>query len=392
MIVMKISAVKPIVVGTPWRNLTFVIVETDDGLRGVGEVRMVNHTDALLGYLQEAGKHHILGSDPLKIEDLVQRMFRRDFARAGEIMMSAIAVIEMACWDIMGQALGVPVYQLLGGAVRRRIPAYANGWYTVERTPEEFAAAAQRVVARGYRALKVDPFGAGWYELEHKEVHRSIELIEAVRNAVGPDTSIFIEMHGRFNASTAIALMRELARFEPGWFEEPVPPENLAVLKKVSTAVAPLGIPIATGERMHTPYEFRELFELQAADIIQADISHDGGILATKKLAAWADAYYMLIAPHNVCGPVGTAAALHLAACTPNFKIQEHFNDFADSWVKDLVEGAPEVDKEDGCFPLPTAPGLGVKLNEALAAEHARQDVFFDLFAQDWQFRQAKQQ
>ena len=124
-----------------------------------------------------------------------------------------------------------------------------------------------------------------------------------MRSAIGPDVDIFVEMHGRFNAPTAISLINELARFSPGWFEEPVPPENLAVLKKVSTAVAPLGIPIATGERLHTAFEFRELFELQAADIVQADISHYGGILATKKLAAWADAYYMLIAPHNVCGP-----------------------------------------------------------------------------------------
>ncbi len=387
---MKISAIKPLVVGTPWRNLTFVIVETDEGLRGLGEVRMVNHTDALLGYLQEASKHHILGSDPFKIEDLVQRMFRKDFARASEIMMSAIAVIEMACWDIVGQALGVPIYQLLGGAVRERIPAYANGWYTVERTPEEFAAAAQRVVARGYRALKFDPFGAGWYELDRKERLHAMHLTEAVRNAVGPETDIFIEMHGRFNPVTAIAIIQELARFAPGWFEEPVPPENLAALKKVSAAVAPLGIPIATGERLHTAYECRELFELQAADILQTDISHDGGILATKKLAAWADAYYILIAPHNVCGPVGTAAALHLAACTPNFKIQEHFNDFADAWVKDIVTGTPEVDVADGCFPLPTGPGLGVTLNEALAAEHPREDVFFDLFEHDWQFRQKK--
>ena len=388
---MKISAIRPLVLGTPWRNLTYVVVETDEGLRGVGEVRMVNHTDALLGYLQEASKHHILGSDPMKIEDLVQRMFRRDFARASEIMMSAIAVIEMACWDIMGQSLGVPVYQLLGGAVRDRIPAYANGWYTVERTPEEFYAAAQRVTTRGYRALKVDPFGAGFYELERKEKHHSIQLIEAVRSAIGPDVDIFVEMHGRFNAPTAISLINELARFAPGWFEEPVPPENLAVLKKVSTAVAPLGIPIATGERLHTAFEFRELFELQAADIVQADITHYGGILATKKLAAWADAYYMLIAPHNVCGPIGTVAALHLAACTPNFKIQEHFNDFADAWVKGVAEGVPEVDVADGCFPIPTAPGLGVKLNEAFIADHPRKDVFFDLFQHDWQFRQATQ-
>ncbi|GCE23330.1 mandelate racemase/muconate lactonizing enzyme family protein [Dictyobacter kobayashii] len=388
---MKISAVRPLVLGTPWRNLTYVVVETDEGLSGVGEVRMVNHTESLLGYLKEATQHHILGSDPFKIEDLTQRMFRRDFARASEIMMSAIATIEIACWDIMGQALNVPIYQLLGGEVRERIPAYANGWYTVERSPEEFHAAAKRVVARGYRALKVDPFGAGFYELSRAEKQQAISLIEAVRAAVGDEVDIFVEMHGRFSASTATALIRELAPFNPGWFEEPVPPENLAVLKKVSDAVSPLGIPIATGERLHTPYEFRELFELQAADIIQADITHSGGLLATKKIAAWADAYYMLIAPHNVCGPVGTAAALHLAASTPNFKIQEHFNDFADAWVKDVVTGMPEVDPVDGCFPLPQGPGLGIKLNEDFIVEHPRKDVFFDLFKHDWQYRQAEQ-
>jgi len=386
---MRISAVRPMVLGTPWRNLTFVVVETDEGLRGVGEVRMVNHTDSLLGYLQEAGRNHILGSDPFKIEDLVQRLFRRDYARASEIMTSAIAVIEMACWDIVGQALGVPVYQLLGGAVRERIPAYANGWYTVERTAEDFQAAARRVVERGYRALKLDPFGAGFYELSHAETHRTIELVAAVREAVGPDVEIFIEMHGRFNPVTAIALTNALAPLRPGWIEEPVPPENLRALHKVAQAVAPLGIPVATGERLHTPHEYRELFELQAADIVQADITHYGGMLATKKLAAWADAYYMLVAPHNVCGPVGTAAALHVAASTPNFKIQEHFNDFADAWVKGAVTGMVEVDAADGCFPLPTGSGLGVTLNEAFVAEHPPEHAFFDLFAENWHRRQA---
>ena len=384
---MKISAVRPLVLGTPWRNLTFVVVETDEGLRGVGEARMVNHTESLLGYLREASRNHILGSDPFKIEDLVQRMFRRDFARASEIMTSAIAVIEMACWDIMGQALGMPVYQLLGGTVRERIPAYANGWYTVERKADEFRTAARLVVGRGYRALKLDPFGAGFYELSRADTRRSVELVEAVRDAVGPDTEIFIEMHGRFNAVTAIAMTNALAPLRPGWIEEPVPPENLRVLQKVAQAVAPLGIPVATGERLHTPHEYRELFELQAADIVQADITHYGGMLATKKLAAWADAYYMLIAPHNVCGPVGTAAALHVAASTTNFKIQEHFNDFADAWVKESVTGMVEVDPADGCFPLPNGPGLGVTLNEAFVAEHPPTDAFFDLFAENWHQR-----
>src|SRR5258707_10891658 len=154
---MRISAIRPLVMGTPWRNLTFVVVETDGGLQGVGEVRMVNHTDALLGYLHEAGRQHILGSDPFKIEDLVQRMLHNDFARPSEISMSAIAVIEMACWDIVGQALNVPVYQLLGGAVRERIPPYANGWYTVEGSPDAFHTEAEKKRPRGSRAFKCDP-------------------------------------------------------------------------------------------------------------------------------------------------------------------------------------------------------------------------------------------
>ena len=161
---MKIVDVKSVVLGTAWRNLTFVQVITDEGLVGIGEVRMLNHTDALRGYLNEAVPNHVLGHDPFEIEKLVQHMYRYDYARAGEIAMSAIATLEIACWDIMGQALGQPVYKLLGGAVRDTIKAYANGWYTVERTPQEFHDAARRVVAKGYRALKLDPAFSGAVE------------------------------------------------------------------------------------------------------------------------------------------------------------------------------------------------------------------------------------
>jgi galactonate dehydratase len=381
---MKISDVKTFVVGTPWRNLTFVRVQTDEGLSGIGEVRMLNHTDALLGYFSEAVPNHVLGHDPFDIEHLVQSMYRNDFARAGEIAMSAIATLEIACWDIVGQALGQPVYRLLGGAVRERIKAYANGWYTGERTPEEFSAAAQRVVAKGYRALKFDPFGSGFYELDLAEKRRAIELVEAVRAAIGPEVEILIEMHGRFNPATAIEMARELERFKPSWVEEPVPPENLAALKK---AAEKINIPIATGERIHTRYDFRELLELQAADYIQPDITHFGGLLEVKKLAAWAENYYVLVAPHNVGGPVSTAAALHFAASTPNFKIQEHFNDFADAWVKSVAPGNPEV--VDGYFALPQGPGLGVKFDEEAAEAHPRQPVFFNLFAENWHRRHA---
>jgi galactonate dehydratase len=381
---MKIVDVKSYVLGTAWRNLTFVRVITDEGLEGVGEVRMVNHTDALSGYLAEAVPRYVIGHDPANVEDLVQRMYRNDYARAGEIAMSAIAVIEIACWDIMGQSLGKPVYQLLGGAVRDRIKAYANGWYTVERTPHEFHQAAKRVIEKGYRALKLDPFGAGFYELDRAEKSKAVALVEAVRDAVGPDSEILVEMHGRFNPATAVEIARELEPFKPSWIEEPVPPENLAALKKVAEKVS---IPVATGERLHTRYDYRTLFELQAADIIQPDITQFGGLLETKKLAAWAEIYYVLVAPHNVGGPVSTAAALHFAASTPNFKIQEHFNDFTESWVKTAAPGNPEV--VDGHFALPQGPGLGVKLNLDIVREHPQQRIFFNLFVENWHLRQA---
>jgi galactonate dehydratase len=381
----KITQITPLVLGTAWRNLTFVKVETDEGLSGLGEVRMLNHTDALIGYLAEAGPNHVLGEDPFNIELIVDKMFRGDYARAGQIAMSAISVIEIACWDIVGKALGLPVYKLLGGAVRDRIKAYANGWYTVERTPDQFAEAAKRAVARGYRALKFDPFGAGFYELSRDEKLRSIALAEAVREAVGPEVELLLEMHGRFNPATAIDIARRLEPIDPSWVEEPVPPDNLRALKK---AAEKINVPVATGERLHTRGEYRELFELQACDIIQPDITHCGGLLETKKIAAWADTYYMLVAPHNVGGPVATAAALHLAACTTNFKIQEHFNDFAEAWVKEAAPGLPEV--ADGYFPLPDKPGLGVELDERVFEAHPRAQVFFNLFTEDWHRRQAQ--
>lgn len=383
---MKIVNVTPLVMGTAWRNLTFVKVETDEGLVGLGEARVVNRTDAVLGYLQEAVPRYVLGTDPFDVERLVHRMMRDDFGRGGELVMTGIAVIEMACWDLMGKALGQPVYRLLGGAVHDRLKAYGNGWYTVERTPADFHAAAKRAVARGYRALKFDPFGAGYYELERPELVRVVGLVEAVRDAVGPDVELFIEMHGRFNPVTAIQITRELARFRPGWVEEPVPPDNLRALKKVADAVAPLGVPVATGERLNTLFEYRELFELQAADIIQPDITHFGGLLNVKKLAAWAEAYYVLVAPHNVAGPVATAAALHVSATLANFKVQEHFNDFGEAYVKQAAPGLPEV--VDGYFPLPSGPGLGVTLNEDVIRAHPRQPIHFNLFAEDWHKRQ----
>lgn len=382
---MKIIGVRPLVLGTAWRNLTFVVVSTDEGIDGVGEVRMINNTDALLGYLAEATTNHVVGGDPFAIEALVQRMWRRDYGRPGQIEMSGIAAIEIACWDIIGKALDQPVYRLLGGPVRGRIKAYANGWYTVERTPEQFHEAARRVVEKGYLALKLDPFGAGSYELSRAEVVAAVALVEAVRDAIGADADLFIEMHGRFTPSTAVRVAQALVPYEPAWIEEPVPPENLRALKKVAERVR---LPIATGERIHLRHEFRELLELQAADVVQPDPTMCGGISETRKLAAWAEAYYVLVAPHNVGGPISTAASLHLGAAIPNFKVLEHFNDFTEAYVKAAAPGNPEV--VDGYFDLPSGPGLGVVLDEDLVAEYPQREIHFDLFREDWQYRRAE--
>ncbi|MFJ2569743.1 mandelate racemase/muconate lactonizing enzyme family protein [Streptomyces halstedii] len=384
---MRITGISTHVVGTPWRNLTYVQVHTDEGLTGVGETRMLGHTDALAGYLKEASANHVTGSDPFAVEDLVRRMKYGDFGRAGEIVMSGIAVVEMACWDIKGKALGVPVWQLLGGKVTDRVKAYANGWYTTERTPEAYHEAARAVVERGYRALKIDPFGTGHLELGQGETRYAVSLIEAVRDAIGPDTELMLEMHGRFSPATAVRIAREMAPFAPAWLEEPVPPENLKALAKVAEKVDQ---PIATGERIHDRIEFRELFESQAADVIQPDVGHIGGILEARKLAATAETHYMMVAPHNVGGPVLTAASLQLAGCTPNFKILEHFNDFADADIKKVVKGAPRVDPDTGCFELSHAPGLGVELDVDAAAEFPQQRARFDLWAEGWEKRQPK--
>lgn len=384
---MKITKVSPLVLGTAWRDLVIVKVETDEGITGYGEVRPLNKVQAVVSYLAEATPRYAIGKDPFDTEQLAHAMMTGDFGRPGEIAMSSLATLEIACWDIKGKALKQPVYNLLGGKCRDRIKVYANGWYRVDRTPAAFADAARAVIEKGYRAMKFDPFGGGFFEFTRKEKNLSVAIIEAVREAVGPDVDLLIEMHGRFTPIGAIEMARDIAHTKPAWIEEPVPAENLKALKKVMDGVAPLGIPVATGERIHTPCDYRELFELQAADVAQVDITHFGGLGNAKKLAGWADAYYVRMAPHNVGGPVSTAAALHLATATPNFMIQENFNDFDVPYVLESATGLPEV--RDGFVALPSGPGLGIEVDESVIAANPSRGEFFDLSKSDWQHRKS---
>ena len=381
---MKITEIRTTVVGAPWRELVFVEMTTDDGRTGTAEVRIVNKTDTLLACIAELAPRYVIGADPFDVERLAWNVQRAEYGRPGEVTQSALAAYDVACWDLMGQALGVPVWKLLGGRFRDRVPAYANGWYTGKREPADIARLAGDVAKRGYRALKLDPFGAASAELTGAERRRAIAIVSAVREAVGPDVQIMIEMHGRFTPAVASAVAAALEPYDPEWIEEPVPPENAAALRRVRQATR---LPIATGERAHTPYDIREFIEGGYVDVVQVDLTHFGGFLAMKRLAGWADAYYLLLAPHNVCGPVGTMANLHLAVATSNYKVLEHFNDFADPWVQELVDYAPRVDAEDGCFGVPERPGLGLSLKHDVCALHPRTGGRIRLFEAGWERR-----
>lgn len=235
---MKIVDSRTTVVGTPWRELTFVELITDEGLVGLGEGRMVNKTDTLVACIGELAQRYVIGADPFDLELLAWRVLWEDHARAGEVTMTALAMFDIACWDLVGQALGQPVWRLLGGRFRGRVPAYANGWYQGERDPATYAALARRVAQRGYRTLKIDPFGAASVELSRAEEARSLDIVAAVRAAVGPEVSIMVEMHGRFSAATAVRLAQKLEPLRPEWIEEPVSPYNPETLRRVRQMTA----------------------------------------------------------------------------------------------------------------------------------------------------------
>jgi galactonate dehydratase len=355
---MRITAVEPLVLGTSWRNLVFLKVKTDEGLVGIGECTLQNREEGVLGYLQGAARRHVIGSDPFNIEDLWLRMYRNDFWRAGVMATTVMSGIEIACWDIIGKALGQPVWRLLGGRCHEKIKAYANAWYTVERKPEEFARRVKVVLDQGYQALKVDPFGPGALELAREEKVRSVELVAAIREAVGPNVEIFIEMHGRFSAATAMELARMLEPYQPGWIEEPCPPEDIPSLKKVAEHV---NIPVAPGERCFTRYGFRDLILQGAVPILNADAKVLGGVTEFMKVVALAQAYDLDIAPHG-----SQDIHVHLVAAIANGLILEYYPKQFDPMWDRMYHYTLQLN-EDGTVSPPNVPGIGVDPNyEAL--------------------------
>ncbi len=360
---MKVTDIKTFVVDCFRTNWVFVKVYTDEGVTGVGEGTLEYKEKALIGAIAHI-RDYLIGKDPTTIEKHFHDIYRDAYWRGGAVLMSALSAVEMALWDILGKSLGVPVYQLLGGKVNDDCRIYVNGWFAGAKTPAEFAEKAKIAVERGVTAMKWDPFGKNYLQISNKDLNTALECVAAVREAVGNDVDLLIEGHGRFDVPTGIKIAEELAPFKPMWFEEPVPPNNLEALKAVRDKSP---VAISAGERLYTRFDYMPLFEMRACDYIQPDISHAGGIMELKKLAAIAEAKYIPFAPHNPSGPIANAATLQLAACCPNFTILEIMYSDVD-YRGDVTD--ENLIYKDGRIKISDKPGLGIELNEEACLAH----------------------
>lgn len=353
----KITDIKTYLVGLESRNLVFVKVETDQGLYGVGEAYSCGPDEATVATIRDF-KRWLVGQDPRNIEHLWSTMVNFTRFPGGLVVNAAISGIEHALWDIAGKAAGLPVYMLLGGKCRERIRVYQSAGGS---EPKQVADNAQALVEKyGYTAVKMSPHQSQTSARPYNYVTRLAgQRVRAVREALGPDVDIAVDIHAKFfEVSRAIRLAKEIEPHSPFWLEEPIRPENTEAMAKLAAHV---NIPLASGECNYTKFEFREILAAQALDIVQPDICVCGGLLEMKKIAALADAHYVMVAPHNPMGPVATTVNVHFAASTPNFLVLEYHPDDS-APRKDLLKEPLMV--KDGYIPVPNKPGLGIELNE----------------------------
>ena len=381
----KITDVKPILT-TPGhadadrrRTWTFVQIETDEGIRGVGEATNYPGGGSLIvGNTVKLVREALIGQNPFDTERIWHSVYRRFTYLGSRGMATAVASgIDIALWDIKGKALGVPVYDLLGGRFRDSITLYANGWFTGAEGPEDFALAAKETVAKGYTALKFDPFAremqqyhTGYVEgaisMEDEEV--GISRVAAVREAVGPRIEVLIDAHGHYNVPTAIRIGNRLAEYNVTWYEEPVPPESYDALRQVRENVS---APICVGERLFTRYDFVPIFENRLADYIMPDVVWTGGISEIRKIASMAEAYYIPISPHNAMGSIQIVAGAHAMMGVPNFYRLE-FSLAALEGYNGVLDSPLEI--RDGALHLPDKPGLGFELDMDYVMAHPDPD------------------
>jgi galactonate dehydratase len=354
---MKIVRVETFTYWMEWCNWLFVRIKTDEGLHGWGEGSLHGSIPAVEAAIHELADS-LLGQDPAGVERHWHALYNAWRWRGGHVHMTALGALDIALWDLEGKRLGVPVARLLGGPYREKLPVYASHWLSGASTPEEAAAGARDAVQRGFRAFKWTPFDPdAVLENEAAEIARKAEFMAAAREAVGPDVEIYVECGERLSPRTALAAAEAFAPYRPGWFEEPIPFENPAAMVQLAQR---LPVPIATGERLVSRWEFRELLQGGGCQVAQPDVMHGGGLTELKRVAALAEMWTIPIAPHNPGGPICTLASMHLAAGIPNFLVLEQME--SERALRDSICTVP-VRFEQGCFVLPQSPGLGTDLN-----------------------------
>ena len=348
------------------RNWLIVRIQTDEGIEGIGESSMLSSDPIVEAVIQEWSENYLVGKDPLAGQVHWTRLHQDNLGRGGRLYSTVLSGIDIALWDLRGKILGVPVYQLLGGPFRDKLRVYANGWYTNPASPEVIAEEAKNVVEMGYTAMKFDPFGKIAYTtISPEEAQLSVDRVAAVREAVGPDVDILIEVHARFNVYTAVDLAKRMEQYRPFWYEEPVSQENTNEMRQVRDRI---NIPVATGERLYLKFPFFDLEKNEAVDILQPDICNAGGITELHKIGSMAEAQHVMMAPHNTNSAVGTVASFHLDTSMPNFLIQEYHAEFYEPHYFQVVQGLPR--QKDGYVNLPEGPGLGISLDNELLDKH----------------------
>ncbi len=378
---MKITDLKTFVVGNPppsfgGRYFLFVKLVTDNGIAGVGEVYAATfgaHTMARM--VADVFERHVLGMDPFRIESLWRKVYGSGYTLRPDVsLMGVLSGLEIALWDIVGKAVGKPIYELLGGKVHERLRSYTyiypEGAETeaIYHDAELSAQRAAQYVKQGFTAVKFDPAGA-YSAFDPRQpsleaLERSERFVKLLREAVGTKADLLFGTHGQFTASGAIRLAKRLEPYDPLWFEEPTPPEMPEEMALVARATS---IPVATGERLTTKYEFARVLELRAASILQMALGRVGGLLEAKKIAGMAEAHYAQIAPHLYCGPIEGAANVQLAACSPNFLILESIQTWSGFHAKILKK---PIRWEQGYVIPSSEPGLGIELDEEVALAH----------------------
>ncbi len=382
---MKITDLEVRVLGNPWKNWVLVKLVTDEGLVGWGDATTPMSYKPVVAAIEEM-RAFCIDKDPRGIEALWDEINKILYLPNDGTLLSAMAGIETACWDILGQSLDAPLCQLFGGVVNPTVKAYANGWYSGPHDKSAYAQKAAEVVDRGYRALKLDPFGNAYRTLEPAERRTGLDILRAVRDTVGDDVDLMIEVHDRLTPVEAIGLCRDLEEIAPLWVEAPVLSSDIEALRTVAEATP---LRIVAGERFTNLREFADLLACGRIDVLQPEYVELGGLHRLRQVAGLAEAYQGMIAPHNARCPLSTAANIHVDAATRNVFIQETFDDYHVAWAKDVFEGIPAV--VGGYFTPSDAPGLGVKVNENIIDRYPPGETnYMNLFSAGWEQRKGR--